>query len=229
MVDRSFLNRLGQRIEERSLLEHPYYQAWKAGELTLGDLRIYAAQYYFFESNFPRYLSAIHTSCPDRSIRQNILDNLWDEEHGTENHRKLWLDFCAALGLDEQSVTDSDVSAATQALLDTYSRITSDGSYQEGLSAIYAYEAQVPKVALEKIKGLQELYGIDSEESLKFFAVHSTLDEEHSEREARDLALSTQPDEEPLVEAALEAALDAWWAFLDGVEAKRRAFTQPAI
>ena len=229
MVDQSFLNRLGHRIEEKSLLEHPYYQAWKAGELTLDDLRIYAAQYYFFESNFPRYLSAIHTSCPDRSIRQNILDNLWDEEHGPENHRKLWLDFCAALGLDEQAVVDSDVSAATDALLDTYSRITNEGSFQEGLSAMYAYEAQVPKVALEKIKGLRELYGFDSEESLKFFAVHSTLDEEHSDREARDLALSTRPDEEPLVEAALESALDAWWAFLDGVEQKRHAFIQATI
>jgi pyrroloquinoline-quinone synthase len=225
-VEQNILNRLDQRIEEKSLLNHPYYQAWKAGELTLNDLRTYAAQYYFFESNFPRYLSAIHTRCPDRSIRQNILDNLWDEEHGPENHRKLWLDFCAALGLDEQSVVESKVSAATQALLDTYSTITSEGSFQEGLSAMYAYEAQVPKVALEKIKGLRERYGIDGDESLKFFAVHSTLDTEHSAREAGDLALSTRPKDEPAVEAALEAALDAWWGFLDGVEAERLALTQ---
>ena len=225
-MEQNILNRLDQRTEEKSLLNHPYYQAWKAGELTLNDLRTYAAQYYFFESNFPRYLSAIHTRCPDRSIRQNILDNLWDEEHGPENHRKLWLDFCAALGLDEQSVVESKVSAATQALLDTYSTITSEGSFQEGLSAMYAYEAQVPKVALEKIKGLRERYGIDGDESLKFFAVHSTLDPEHSAREAGDLALSTRPKDEPAVEAALEAALDAWWGFLDGVEAERLALTQ---
>lgn len=221
MESQSFLNKLDRKIEEKSLLDHPYYQAWKAGELTLDDLRVYAAQYYFFEAEFPRFLSAIHTNCPDRDVRQNILDNLWDEEHGPENHRQLWLDFCASLGLDEQSVVESKVSLTTQTLLDTYSAIASQGSFQEGLAAMYAYEAQVPKVALEKIRGLRENYGINDEQSLKFFEVHSTLDEEHSEREARDLALSTESVQEPEVEAALVAALDAWWTFLDGVQAER--------
>ena len=227
-MDRSLLSRLDGKIEGRLLLDHPYYQAWKAGELTLDDLRTYAAQYYFFESNFPCYLSAIHTNCPDRAVRQDILDNLWDEEHGPENHRKLWLDFCAALGLDERSVEDSAVLPTTRALLDTYSMITTEGSFQEGLSAMYAYEAQAPKIALEKIRGLRELYGIDSEEALKFFEVHATLDVEHSEREAQDLALSTQPGQASGVEAALESALDAWWGFLDGMEAERHSPVQTA-
>lgn len=226
MEDQSFLNKLDQRIENKSLLNHPYYQAWKAGELTLDDLQVYAAQYYFFEANFPRYLSAIHTQCPDRDVRQNILENLWDEEHGPENHRQLWLDFCAALGSDEQAVVDAEVLPTTEALLDTYSMITSEGTFQEGLAAMYAYEAQVPKVALEKIRGLQEFYGLNSEESVKFFEVHSTLDEEHSAREAGDLALSTQPNQEAGVEAALESALDAWWGFLDGVEEQRHSIKQ---
>jgi pyrroloquinoline-quinone synthase len=223
MENQRFLNKLDRKIEGKALLDHPYYQAWKAGELTLDSLRVYAAQYYFFEAEFPRFLSAIHANCPDRDVRQNILDNLWDEEHGPENHRKLWLDFCAPLGLDERSVEESDVFLSTQTLLDTYSVIANQGSFQEGLAAMYAYEAQVPKVALEKIRGLRENYGINDERSLKFFEIHSTLDEEHSEREARDLARSTESFQEPMVESALVAALDAWWAFLDGVEAERHS------
>jgi len=226
LENQSFLDRLDEMIDGRSLLDHPYYQAWKAGDLTLEDLRVYAAQYYFFEANFPRYLSAIHTSCSNRDVRQNILENLWDEEHGPENHRKLWLDFCASLGLDERSVEDTRVLETTQALLDSYSAITNEGSFQEGLAAMYAYEAQVPKVAVEKIRGLRENYGIEGEQALKFFEVHGTLDEEHSEREGRDLAGSTHTAQEPMVEAALETALDAWWTFLDGVEEKRHATAQ---
>ncbi|MDA1128984.1 MAG: CADD family putative folate metabolism protein [Chloroflexi bacterium] len=226
MENQSILIRLEQEIDRKSLLTHPFYQAWQAGELTLDDLRIYAAQYYFFESNFPRYLSAIHTCCPDREVRQNILDNLWDEEHGPENHRRLWLDFCSELGLDESSVESSPVFATTQALLDTYAKICNEGRFQEGLAAMYAYEAQVPKVALEKIRGLREFYGLNSEQSLKFFEFHSTLDEEHSAREAHDIETSTQPGHEAVVEAALGSALDAWWAFLDGVEETRHAAVQ---
>jgi len=40
-------------------LDHPYYQAWKAGELTLEEPQVYALQDYFFEANFPRYLSCL--------------------------------------------------------------------------------------------------------------------------------------------------------------------------
>jgi pyrroloquinoline-quinone synthase len=225
MVEQSLLNRLDERIENKSLLDHPYYQAWKTGELTLEDLQIYAAQYYFFEANFPRYLSAIHTKCDDRAVRQNILENLWDEEYGAENHRQLWLDFSSALGLDDQAVENSEALPTTQVLLDTYSTITDQASFQEGLAVMYAYEAQVPKVALEKTRGLKEFYGIDSDQAVKFFEVHSTMDEEHSAREAHDLATSTAPDQESGVEAALQSALDAWWGFLDGVEAIRHSFT----
>jgi pyrroloquinoline quinone (PQQ) biosynthesis protein C len=64
LVEHSLLNRLDERIENKSLLDHPYFQAWKAGESTLEDLQVYAAQYYFFEANFPRYLSCL-SSCGD--------------------------------------------------------------------------------------------------------------------------------------------------------------------
>ena len=33
-------------IEERSLLKHPFYQAWQRGDLSLDTLRCYAFQYY---------------------------------------------------------------------------------------------------------------------------------------------------------------------------------------
>ena len=58
-VEHSLLNRLDERIENKSLLDHPYYQAWKTGELTLADLQVSAAQYYFFEANFPHCLSCL--------------------------------------------------------------------------------------------------------------------------------------------------------------------------
>jgi len=115
-------------------------------------------------------------------VHQNILENLWDEEYGVENHRQLWLDFSTALGLDEQAVENSEVLPTTQVLLDTYSTITDQANFQEGLAVMYAYEAQVPKVAMEKIRGLKEFYSIDSDQAVKFFEVHSTMDEEHSAR-----------------------------------------------
>jgi pyrroloquinoline-quinone synthase len=110
----------------------------------------------------------------------------------------------------------------TQALLDTYFELCHQRSFQEGLAAVYAYEAQVPQVSLEKIEGLKRSYGITNAESLKFFEVHSILDEDHSQKEAEGIMSQTAPQGESAVEAALQAALDAWWGFLDGVKEQRR-------
>ena len=48
-------------INSKSLLTNPFYQAWQNGELTLNGLHFYAQQYYFFESEFPMFLSSIHS------------------------------------------------------------------------------------------------------------------------------------------------------------------------
>ncbi len=49
-----------------------------------------------------------------------------------------------------------------------------------GLGALYAYESQFPGVASAKIEGLIDRYGIEDEETLRFFRVHESADVEHS-------------------------------------------------
>ena len=220
-MNQELISRLNRHISARSLLDHPFYQAWKAGELTKDDLRVYAGQYYHFEANFPRYLSAVHARCPNAAVRQDILRNLWDEEHGDQNHRALWLGFCDGLGMSSDDAQLAPVQPRTQALLDAYSDICSNRSFQEGLAAIYAYEAQVPDVMAEKLAGLRDRYSIADDTSLAFFRIHESLDVEHSRLEADAISEHTTKGEEPLVEAALVAGLEAWWGFLDGVNELR--------
>ena len=183
----------------------------------MDDLRVYAAQYYHFEAELPTLLSAVHSRCGDREVRQAILDNLWDEEHGQANHRALWLDFCEALGLGRGEPEVTQPLPATQTMLETYRTLCRHCTFQEGLAAVYAYEVQVPAVMVEKVRGLKDHFGIMDEASLRFFEVHSVLDEDHSDREREGILEHTSPELEPSVEAALQQALDGWWGFLDGV------------
>ena len=222
-MNQAMLDRLNSKISHRRLLSHPFYQDWRDGVLTMDDLRLYAGQYYHFEVNFPRFLSAVHSRCPDPVVRQGILSNLWDEEHGVQNHRALWMDFCASLGMTPQEVDQAPAHPRTRALLDTYSDICSSSSFQEGLAAVYAYEFQVPEVATEKIAGLRDRYGITDESALSFFQVHSDIDLEHSRQEGEAISEHTEIHQETAVEAALQAGLDAWWGFLDGVNELRSA------
>jgi pyrroloquinoline-quinone synthase len=214
------LERIDALIAERHLLKHPFYTKWRAGELTRDELQEYARQYYAFESTFPRLLSALHTRSEKPEVRQSLLDNLWDEEHGEVNHAEMWLRFGEGIGVERSSVRSAYANEGTTALLDTYWSAVSDGPIAAGIAALYAYEGQVPEVAAEKIRGLVEQYGVDDPRTLAFFTVHSTLDVEHSGAERSMIAdlAPTAADEEAVL-AATRAALDAWWGFLDAVNA----------
>jgi pyrroloquinoline-quinone synthase len=216
----TLLDRIDALIAERHLLTHPFYTKWREGTLSREALQEYARQYYAFESTFPRLLSALHTRSDDSAVRQSILDNLWDEEHGEVNHAELWLRFGEGIGVDRDSVRDAVRNDGTKQLLSTYWSAVSDGPLAAGVAALYAYEGQVPEVATEKINGLRDRYGVDDARTLSFFTVHSTLDIEHSgaERDMISSLATTEADEEAAV-AATGAALDAWWGFLSAIEA----------
>ena len=204
-------------IEGRSLLDHPFYTKWAAGTLPRENLQEYARQYYAFESNFPRFLSALHARTEAADVRAQILENLWDEEHGEANHAELWLRFAEGVGVDREDVRSAEPNEATRALLDSYRTVTSKGSVAAGLAAVYAYEAQVPRVAASKIDGLRRFYGITEGPALQFFQVHGVLDVDHSEAEAGMVERLADGDEDEIL-AATGAALDAWWGFLDAVD-----------
>ncbi len=210
--------RLDSLIEERSLLKHPFYQTWQKGELTLDALRGYACQYYHHVLAFPTYVSGVHANCDDLTDRQELLENLVEEERGENNHPELWLRFAESLGLSRDQVAASTPLPETRSLIETYRRTTKDGSLAEGLAALYAYESQVPAVAATKIDGLRRFYGLDDRRGLQFFIVHKSLDVEHS-KVTRGLvvkyAATPQGEEEAL--AAADGATRALWGFLDGV------------
>ncbi len=205
-------------IEEKSLLKHPFYQEWNAGTLPVESLREYAKQYYHFELAFPTFLSAVHSRCPYLPVRQHILANIWDEEYGDDNHAALWLRFASALGLTREEVENSEIRPATRELIGTYREICNTRSFQDGMAALFAYEAQVPGVAEQKIAGLKKYYGIDSPRDISFFTVHFEADLSHSSTEEEIVVSNCRTDEE--AESALQAAdmaLDCLWRFLDGV------------
>jgi pyrroloquinoline-quinone synthase len=211
----SVLERLDAMIEERHLLRHSFYTKWVAGTLPKAALQDYARQYYAFESEFPRFLSAIHTRSERADVRQAVLENLWDEEHGAENHAELWLRFAEAVGVSREDVRGAPRNPGTERLLGAYRDAAT--SVVGGVAAIHAYEAQVPKVARAKIDGLRAHYGVGGPRGLRFWEVHETLDVEHSEAERGILAELSASDPEA-AERAPGAALDAWWGFLDAVD-----------
>ncbi|MFI5345086.1 MAG: CADD family putative folate metabolism protein [Elusimicrobiota bacterium] len=205
-------------IEAKSLLKHPFYQAWTAGELTREDLAHYAQQYYRQEARFPRYVSAVHSNCPDQKTRQMLLENLNHEEAGPDNHPELWLRFAGSVGADRASVLNAAPNAGTEKCVAEFDRL-SRGSWQAGMAALYAYEAQQPAVAKTKIEGLKSKYALESKDALGFFQVHESMDAWHSADEKNVLTaeLARNPALGAEIKAAVSDACDALNTLLDGV------------
>ena len=205
-------------LETKSLLKHPFDQAWTMGTLTRDDLAYYAQQYFQQESRFPRFVSAVHSNCPELKTRQMLLENLTHEESGPDNHPELWIRFAGAVGAERGSVLNAEANAGTKRCVETFDKL-SRGRWQTGLAALYAYEAQQPAVAKTKIDGLKQKYGLDSKDALGFFEVHESVDAWHSESEKTILTdeVRRNPKLGEEVKASVSEACDALNALLDGV------------
>jgi len=212
---------LDARIASKHLLNHTFYQRWTCGTLTREELRDYAGQYFHYAMAFPTFISAMHAQTEDIATRQMLLENLIEEERGSENHPELWLRFCESLGLDRDEVKAGAPNDATRTLIATMKSLAREGALHEGLASLYAYESQIPAVAKAKIEGLAQNYGISAERDVAFFSVHMEADVHHSQtsRELlRNLCSSETKTEQ--AEVATQRTLDALYGFLDSVTSR---------
>lgn len=213
-----FLEAIDARIRERSILKHPFYQAWKMGGLSRAGLLEYAKQYYKHVAAFPAYLSAVHSQMESGGDRRAVLQNLVDEEHGERNHLELWLQFAQALGVSRQEVYDAKATDSTKNFVDAFKQLA-QSSPAEGIAALYAYESQIPAVSEEKMRGLKQFYGVSDEKGLEYFTVHAAADVEHAAAERKLLKrLAVNEETKQKMLAAVDKALDAYWQMLSGVQ-----------
>lgn len=209
-------------VEQKHLLKHPFYIAWTEGKLTREHLKHYAIQYFQNVLAFPTYVSAVHFNTPhvgtSIAMRQEILENLIEEERGSQNHPALWQRFAEALGATEAELTETTVLPTTENLISTFRHLCLNSPFYAGLAALYAYESQIPAVATTKVDGLQRFYGMTNAQEYRFFTVHQSADEYHSEAELKliEKYADTPEKQAEVLDAAAQAA-DALWQFLDGV------------
>jgi pyrroloquinoline-quinone synthase len=215
MANTELLEQLDAAIAKKNLLNHPFYQDWQAGKLSKQSLQLYAAQYYRHVEAFPKHLRVL-AARTEGPIRQIVEENLAEEENPTASHPKLWRDFAAALGVDEDDITCCPALPGTQNVVQTFREICGDRSIPEAVAALYAYEAQVPEIATTKIDGLKSFYNITHPQALAYFQVHEQADKAHRAAWRNWLGENAPADHAEILVTANQA-LDALWGALDAV------------
>ena len=150
-----FILKIDQIIEERSLLEHPFYQTWSEGKLTHDALAGYSKEYFQLVKAVPKFMNPLLESAPESMY--NELDHNQVEE---ASHIDLWIKFANELGISYNELINYTGTEKTNKAVSTLNSLMS--SFESGAAAMYAFEKEIPKISQIKLDGLAEFYGITS-------------------------------------------------------------------
>ncbi len=173
-------------------------------------------------SEFPAYLTSLHSRLPEGATRRAVLANAFEEECDSTPHSQLWMRFVEGMGGAETNLAGETPIPELVNLVKTFRAMAAEAPVASVFGALFAYESQVPRIAAEKLSGLKQHYGAD-DRTCSYFALHRTADVHHS-NVWRGIISSLVENDERHAEEALEGvsrAAQALWTALDGIERDR--------
>ena len=169
----SLLQKIDRIIEERSLLKHPFYQAWSDGKLTREALAGYSKEYYQLVKAVPIFMTQLMDHAPE-----SLHDELNHNQQEEFSHISLWQRFAGGLDISNQELTNYEGLSKTNHAISGMNSLMS--SFVSGSAAMYALEKEIPKISQIKLEGLAEFYGLTSEDVTKYFKEHMEADIRHT-------------------------------------------------
>jgi pyrroloquinoline-quinone synthase len=203
-----FWTRLDAVRARHDVLEHAFYERWSRGELTRGELAVYAGEYHHAVVALAG-ASASAAQAAEGPARAALAAHAAEEAA----HVDLWADFAAAVGGVPAAQPAPETAACAAAWAGDAER-----DLLHTLVALYAIESAQPAISATKAAGLKAFYGFEDGPGTAYFTLHAELDREHA-AEGRALIEPrlAGADEDALLDTA-ERALRANWELLDGVE-----------
>lgn len=234
------LAKLDEARSATNVLEHPFYERWSAGELSVDELSLYAGEYRHAVVALARASALLAAAAAASPERRAGLERHAEEEAA---HVALWDEFARAAAADTtRAGSGAHIAAAPEAEDAPGGRVPSPSAQTracaaawtagedalEHLAVLYAIEASQPEIARTKLAGLTEHYGYTAEgPAVEYFTLHERLDVEHA-RQAGELiealldgCADAEAVEDRMV-ARAQAALLGNWELLNGVESMSR-------
>ena len=169
----SLIQKIDRIIEERSLLKHPFYQSWSDGKLTQESLAGYSKEYYQLVKAVPIFMTQLIDNAPKHL--QKELDFNQQEEF---SHIALWQRFAGGLGVSSEELNNyQGLYKTNHAIAGLHSLMT---SFENGATAMYALEKEIPKISQIKLEGLSEFYDLTDENVTEYFKQHMEADIRHT-------------------------------------------------
>jgi pyrroloquinoline quinone (PQQ) biosynthesis protein C len=171
--------------KERNRIFHPFVEAVANGTATKNQIGGWILQFAMWADPCNKYLGTMWANCPDDDIREGILDNMREEEHGYQSgiagHVELIHRTCDAVGWDANRRANEEKRYESWALHHWFEVVMTRRPFVESICATSFTAERMNHVVFAKLeKGLREHYDL-TEDAMLSVAVHaSDVEEEHA-------------------------------------------------
>lgn len=200
---------------------HPFHHRLHAGELDERELRLWAANRWYYQCMLPQKDAAIISNCPVPEIRRTWLDRIVyhdgtaDGEGGIER----WLRLCTAVGLSREEVLDErHVAPGVRFAVDAYVTFARTKPWIEAIASGLT-EMFAGHLMQKRVVDMLANYSWIAREDLAYFT--NRIDKVSGEgKDTVDIVVRhcvTREQQDKAI-AALSFKCDVLWSMLDAIE-----------
>ncbi|MHB8621082.1 MAG: TenA family transcriptional regulator [Chloroflexota bacterium] len=170
---------------------HPFFDAWASGALTLEQMGRYMAQHYVLVQEILRPYGIIYARAP-HDVQAFVIENLAEEEGligenhmgPGKNHNQILLRWTETCGLSVAEVTrDTRPVPHLRGLLDMMWRLAYRDPWEIWMAAQACLESQQVGIQERTVPALARHYGFGGgNDRVEWFEEHLTADVEHGRR-----------------------------------------------
>lgn len=220
MTEQTFVAEL-KGLSHRYWGAHPFHHRMHAGELTERELRVWAANRWYYQRMLPQKDAAIISNCPLPEVRRQWLDRIvyHDGRAAGEGGAERWLRLCSAVGLDRGEVLDErHVAPGVRFAVDAYVNFARTKPWTEavasGLTEMFSGHLMRRRVG----DMLARYEWIRSEDLAYFTNRIDTVSGEGEETLAIVVAHCGTREQQEAAVAALSFKCDVLWSMLTAIE-----------
>ncbi len=188
---------LEMEIKNHPILNHPFYELFKAGKINNEQLKIFTEQQYHFSVSFPRCIAAVYSAIPNYAISRKLIDHFLIVEgwgsNISEAHSNLFRKWMEYMSLSEENCIEG-LLPETIIFNKNRIRLCKDNNYFVGLGALaFGHELLNQGIFSIYYEGLQRKN--IPKEALSYFSAH-TRDEIEDYNVLKDMILQTAKEKE---------------------------------
>jgi len=219
----AFVARLRTVGAERYHDKHPFQVTMNAGALSPDQLRMWAANRYYYQKSIPSKDAAILSTLPTREMRRRWIKRITDHDGTLENGGggfEMWIALTRAVGLDEADVrSERFVQPGTRFAVDGYVTFARTQPWLPAVASSLT-ELFAPALMTQRLAALLEKYPWIDPAGLAYFRARIDIAPRDAEY-ALDWVCehARTEDAQTACVDALRFKCDVLWAVLDATQA----------